>query len=457
MADDVAVLVHGTFAKRAHWIEPGSTLAGALQAQVPHLRTVAFNWSGKNSHAERLAAGGELAAELSRICERFPDARVHLIGHSHGGNVIRYALNNHPCLSRVASTSYLGTPFLVPTRLENAARFRFLGVVASYLLMFLASIGSGSIAMGLLEPLLETRFAGAVLVGALALALAGGAGGFAAGPPLGRWLENQVRCRQRQGLAQFEPAHSGIRSFIATVPRDEAGALLTGLDRLSFLPIAIADHARGFAQGVGIGAGLLFLAMICCAVAAGVVEALGGGAIEVLEAFPVVLAMIVTTLFLLSCLTVLLAAVSAVAAATFRSMPFAFGGEDIALILALRIQPRQLPDEALMAGSMVKSYPSHRSFWSLHHSAFYNDPEVVRDLAEWVAGHTPPDCQSEKSPERPRQTESRSGARLGLLTTGIAVIAIFVLIKFDLPLLVACLERIGFDWAVEDLTQAGFH
>ena len=26
-----------------------------------------------------------------------------------------------------------------------------------------------------------------------------------------------------------------------------------------------------------------------------------------------------------------------------------------------------------------------------------------------------------------------------------------------MPVLLACLERIGFDWAVEDLTQAGFH
>src|SRR5262245_17349046 len=46
-----------------------------------------FSWSGANRHEARVAAAKELAARLVRITTRDPTARIHVVAHSHGGNV----------------------------------------------------------------------------------------------------------------------------------------------------------------------------------------------------------------------------------------------------------------------------------------------------------------------------------------------------------------------------------
>ena len=47
-----------------------------------------FGWTGANRHEDRLAASGELLARLQTVLAADPLARVHLVGHSHGCNVI---------------------------------------------------------------------------------------------------------------------------------------------------------------------------------------------------------------------------------------------------------------------------------------------------------------------------------------------------------------------------------
>lgn len=68
-----------------------------------------FWWSGANSEQARREAGARLHQALSRMAERGVGA--HLIGHSHGGSVIRHALlmGRH---DNVLSVSSLGTPFI---------------------------------------------------------------------------------------------------------------------------------------------------------------------------------------------------------------------------------------------------------------------------------------------------------------------------------------------------------
>lgn len=73
-----------------------------------------FTWSGINSHAARIAAGRELAGVLRENLARYPYTPHYLIAHSHGGNVVQYALKllSQQQLGRIAGVVTLGTPFI---------------------------------------------------------------------------------------------------------------------------------------------------------------------------------------------------------------------------------------------------------------------------------------------------------------------------------------------------------
>jgi hypothetical protein len=124
--------VHGTFDGIANpaaprWWEPTSPFWQAILAHSPHGTldgTVqSFVWSGKNSAYEREVAARALAKELKALRARYDN--IHLIGHSHGGNVIEDALeriawngarrpsfSKHKNPSKIRSVTTLGTPFL---------------------------------------------------------------------------------------------------------------------------------------------------------------------------------------------------------------------------------------------------------------------------------------------------------------------------------------------------------
>lgn len=54
-----------------------------------------FSWSGENDHTARGEAAGRLADLMLQIVRSDSHARIHLIGHSHGGNVVLKAIDLH--------------------------------------------------------------------------------------------------------------------------------------------------------------------------------------------------------------------------------------------------------------------------------------------------------------------------------------------------------------------------
>lgn len=109
----VAILVHGTWATEAEWCKPDSDFCRTLQtAFAGPLKFVPFGWSGWNLHRARIAAGNELAAHIDRVSNEFPRAKIVVVGHSHGGNVIRYALRQETTAERVSGVVTLATPFI---------------------------------------------------------------------------------------------------------------------------------------------------------------------------------------------------------------------------------------------------------------------------------------------------------------------------------------------------------
>jgi hypothetical protein len=104
------VTVHGTFAPDATWIEPNSVFCRTVSKESG-AEVIAFRWSGGNSRRDRLAAAEALRSTVDDLVLQHPDASIWLIGHSHGGNVLRYAYAND-CPERIDGFVFLGTPFL---------------------------------------------------------------------------------------------------------------------------------------------------------------------------------------------------------------------------------------------------------------------------------------------------------------------------------------------------------
>jgi hypothetical protein len=116
-------LVHGTFSKDASWTLEGSQfrewLGNELRAKgVKVIKFDRLHWSGNNSHSDRMSAADKLRRQIESevtSCQHF------IIGHSHGGTVISYALRGKGLDDKIAGVVFLATPFfsVLPRSLKS--------------------------------------------------------------------------------------------------------------------------------------------------------------------------------------------------------------------------------------------------------------------------------------------------------------------------------------------------
>jgi triacylglycerol lipase len=98
--DDVVVLVHGFFASAGVWRPMKRTLTHKTGAKVASF-----------THAPGVGIE-RIARSLATIVERVPaGCRVHLVGHSLGGLVVRWYVQELGGHARVTQTISLGAPF----------------------------------------------------------------------------------------------------------------------------------------------------------------------------------------------------------------------------------------------------------------------------------------------------------------------------------------------------------
>jgi Alpha/beta hydrolase of unknown function (DUF900) len=140
---EAVVIVHGTYANpgypaypaASNWWAPSGTFGKALDTALQRhgsparcewggdflrgggpynpYRTRWHGWSGANSEVDRRRGAFELAEFLRDLQADDSVARIHIVAHSHGGNVVRRALRylNHPG-HKLGQVVCLGTPFL---------------------------------------------------------------------------------------------------------------------------------------------------------------------------------------------------------------------------------------------------------------------------------------------------------------------------------------------------------
>ena len=88
-SQQIVTLVHGTWAHDADWVKSDSKIYRRLEQLGPNTLIQSFQWSGNNSHNARLKAANKLSKKITDTASKYPDAKQHLIAHSHGGNVAK--------------------------------------------------------------------------------------------------------------------------------------------------------------------------------------------------------------------------------------------------------------------------------------------------------------------------------------------------------------------------------
>jgi hypothetical protein len=172
IAAPIITLIHGTWARGADWTQEHSFFRQRLQEK---LRTPVnfrrFEWSGRNSHAQRLQAGKALGESLRKEFKATPQSTHVVIAHSHGGVVAHYALQDDQLQARIDGLICLATPFLeVRPRHLPRPLFWTVGLYLTIALLeivaiFLHRIGATSNPHLSTDPLLLVL----LLIGALAI------------------------------------------------------------------------------------------------------------------------------------------------------------------------------------------------------------------------------------------------------------------------------------------------
>jgi hypothetical protein len=252
----VVTLVHGTFAKNAVWTSEDSAFSKVLRSSLSGPVLIkTFEWSGKNSHRARIKAGAQLAELLKNLMGIYPNAKHCIVGHSHGGNVILYALESSEVCDKVACVVFLATPFIVayPRDAKTILRllkfvFRF-GVFVPWLFGSVCFAVSMTAALGFGPVLLFSIF------GTVATYLLW---------RIDKWwfayhnetLPKVLESRSQEIVQRVSTTISdGVPFFNARSRRDEAYGYLTVLDRISEGPSNLWRPAF-FAWFVGITTGL---------------------------------------------------------------------------------------------------------------------------------------------------------------------------------------------------------
>ena len=116
---NIVVLVHGTWGRGvlfkkpiADWCEPSSSCAETIRSALGQETVIKpFAWSGANSPIARLEAARALEAKLTELRAEHPLAALHIVTHSHGGNVALYATKN--ISGEITTFTFFSVPFLV--------------------------------------------------------------------------------------------------------------------------------------------------------------------------------------------------------------------------------------------------------------------------------------------------------------------------------------------------------
>ncbi len=246
------------------WFQRGSHFAEALKQRLSgrgvEAELVPFLWSGANSTFEREKAAESLAAAVKRMTPKY--SGVHLIAHSHGGNVangaallLRWGRQKQRAQEKIASLTTIGTPFLNSrsSAMQSMGGLMFLGVtLASVPLYLISTLLLLLWILGVADPLEISKGLGALsdhgwlIFWSCTLAV---------GIPLWQMLRLALR-RWRHIIRPRSAAGAHASVFSVWHANDEAISFLQQIEGLPLEPFPLGSVLRG-SRGAATSAGVL--------------------------------------------------------------------------------------------------------------------------------------------------------------------------------------------------------
>ena len=271
-SDRIAIVtVHGTGDSSPgpdgpKWWQRGSDFAGRLTARLraqgveadiePHI------WSGANAASDREAGADTLAHHIKACAKKYRG--VHIIGHSHGGNVandaadfLRWGRQRRKERDVISSVTTVGTPFFDSRTgtMQKGAGWAFMGVTWVSLVVFPLVALFGLIILGVM--IAQKEDLGIVAFVAVAFAL------FALGVGLAlRFMWGMSTRGVRRVMRPKRIRESPATLFAVWHPNDEAISFLQKIEEVPIEAVPKGALYRG-SRAPAVSAGVLaVIAMI---------------------------------------------------------------------------------------------------------------------------------------------------------------------------------------------------
>jgi len=419
--DKVFVLVHGTWASKAEWIEPESDFAKRLTSKVPYSRTSAFRWTGRNSDRARRDAGKKLAEHTANLRRERPDTEIVVVGHSHGGNV---ALNAYrePCGQQsIEKIVCLGTPFFRfrARELKPASNMIATGLIAILCLGFLLDRASQLWTLTVLQTVTTSnrpspdpddptdfseddlsKFEVTLMKAGYALIF------FAVLPPLAflfvrpiAWLcEKGLQPLQRTWLRDHAPPISNPPTLVLYTTGDEARGWLWFIERV-WRPVFTGLFVFGQILTKAL---LLAIPLAFIAVAKSISQENGTGFFPYFGAFGNVVLLIGFT-YISTLAAFVLSLLAAVYGSLVAGAPWGFGSAGLISYQLIAVKAVEWPIQTPCVDAALVTFEGPRSFGTLLHSSFYTSEVVIDHICSWIAGEHfgPPANEAAVTEKRP--------------------------------------------------------
>ncbi len=261
----VITLVHGTWAPDALWTRPTSKLRKTLLKSIPRVEFKLARWSGVNSPAGRRKGGDKVRSRLLQLITKdYPKADHYVIAHSHGGNVVRYALKGitPETKQRISAVICLSTPFISCKKRDlrdRVARIKRDVLQNKDVFLFGAILLSSVV----IEKFFVHETYLMKILGSTILAIYAvfWFGDFWRGP-LAKRIEAWLYERQEATLSRFRFSEAPNPPLLSLSPcRDEASWWLNLVGKIAAMPFALRRVYLGCCFALGAGLALWFQAI----------------------------------------------------------------------------------------------------------------------------------------------------------------------------------------------------
>jgi hypothetical protein len=379
----LCVLIHGTWGRKAAFLHPDSKLQTTFRKEMPGREVVFYNfmWSGRNSIAARSRAARDLQQDLRRLQSQHADRQIFLAAHSHGGNVVFYALRDETLAKGVSGLVFFGVPILVchTTGFPKIGRGLLLLNLLTLAVMVRPDwwLGRGELQRAIDQINNSGLVVAGIIVASIVLTVA-----------LAGWVTDLLEAAQQRVKADLELPDLRGRTFHVIAAGDEAALWLRMLRYLADLPAKCGEwFSMVWWPVFGLAVAWFVLAMFANRLRMVIPlgsgewvaeEFIGYGAVAFVGLLAVGIAITLAARSLCAALGVSLG----------TGLGFGWARFWVHLLVSMRVL---IPSLRNGEGSLYQIPAADlKGIGSMRHSHTYEHPGALAAAATWISGQAPP-------------------------------------------------------------------